>query len=722
MRYLVAFLTGLFLAGGVFAQYTKDGFYEPDNSTFSPGRLNLLLNAVVKADNHWSDRKPELAVDGRVDAANDHWAGLNLPVSMTADMNKVLDVDTVRIVLFWSDGRVYKYYIEGSVDGTGWTELVNARDNKNKAASDGFVHKFPSRKIRYIKTTITDSTKRENGGHIVEIEAYGGSQLEEKAVQVNTTVSLNGSVASIDRHYERDKVPDLSGGKLWKGVSWAGERLNGQLVLWAEGDVGTLTLKTTKLKGSKLNMDGDSMKARFVRYVRAQGNIIPDVIETEQTIPVPTGSTRPVWLSIDVPRDAKAGLYKGQVTASPARGNDITFDIELEVLPLVVPPSADWPFHLDLWQNPYSVARYHGVELWSKEHFDRMRPLYEMLADAGQKCITVSLLHHPWGAQTHDAFDAMIGWTKNADGTWNYDYTVFDKYVEFVDSTGIKKQINCYTMIPWGNTFYYFDKSKGETVSFKSSPGTEEYQDHWRPFLKAFVKHLKEKGWLDRTAIAMDERPHDVMVKLLAFMAETAPELKIASAINYAKKEGSSDLYDISVAIGHASSIDRDYLESRTSKGQKTTFYVCCGPARPNTFPHSPPIESAWQGLHASALHYSGFLRWAYCSWVQDPLMDTKHPIRNWPDGDCFMVYPGPRTSIRFERLREGIVVYEKIRLLRKMVEKSGDQKAKTVLAELDKLLENCTYKNSLTPTGVSDHVNGANVFIEKLSRILANK
>ena len=47
--------------------------------------------------------------------------------------------------------------------------------------------------------------------------------------------------------------------------------------------------------------------------------------------------------------------------------------IEVDVLNRTLPAPKDWAFHLDLWQNPYSVARYYQVPLWSKEHFDAMR-------------------------------------------------------------------------------------------------------------------------------------------------------------------------------------------------------------------------------------------------------------------------------------------------------------------------------------------------------------
>lgn len=59
---------------------------------------------------------------------------------------------------------------------------------------------------------------------------------------------------------------------------------------------------------------------------------------------------------------------------------------------------------------------------------------------------------------------------------------------------------------------------------------------------------------------------------------------------------------------------------------------------------------------------YDGYLRWAYNSWVADPCTDGR--FRTWPSGDCFMVYPDG-TSIRMERLTEGIQAFEKIRLLK---------------------------------------------------------
>ena len=67
-----------------------------------------------------------------------------------------------------------------------------------------------------------------------------------------------------------------------------------------------------------------------------------------------------------------------------------------------------------------------------------MRPLMKLYADAGGKVITASIMHKPWNGQTYDAFESMVTWLKKADGTWYFDYTVFDKWVEFMMDLGVK--------------------------------------------------------------------------------------------------------------------------------------------------------------------------------------------------------------------------------------------------------------------------------------------
>ena len=65
-----------------------------------------------------------------------------------------------------------------------------------------------------------------------------------------------------------------------------------------------------------------------------------------------------------------------------------------------------------------------------------------------------------------------------------------------------------------------------------------------------------------------------------------------------------------------------------------------------------------------------GYLRWAYNSWTQDPIKDSR--FVTWHAGDTYQVYPGPMTSIRFEKLVEGIQDFEKINILKKQYAAEG--------------------------------------------------
>jgi len=123
-------------------------------------------------------------------------------------------------------------------------------------------------------------------------------------------------------------------------------------------------------------------------------------------------------------------------------------------------------------------------------------------------------------------------------------------------------------------------------------------------------------------------------------------------------------------------------LQQRSRGGLSTTFYVCCNPPQPNNFVFSAPVEGRYLGWYAAACGYSGFLRWAYDAWPADPMRDARHTL--WPAGDCFLVYPGGNSSIRFEKLREGIVDYEKIRLLRELAGRSASKKAKELMKNLE--------------------------------------
>lgn len=498
--------------------------------------------------------------------------------------------------------------------------------------------------------------------------------------------------------------------KAFNHVAWRGEKVFAQAVVSSEEELKDVRLSVSDLRNGKSLIGAENIRLQFVSYVVSDlldttkygqcgsredkskwGEVlVADVLDINDSMTVPAGRKQPVWMTVSVPSDARPGKYSGKLTVTSSNAKARSLNVELTVADHVLPPARDWAFHLDLWQNPYSVARYENVPLWSEAHFEAMRPVMRMLAEAGQKSVTATIMSRPWNGQTEDAFGSMVTKIRRIDGTWLYDYTIFDRWVEFMFSLGIDRQINCYSMIPWALQFDYIDQATSSPATFQAAPGSEEYNEYWGAFIADFARHLKAKGWFEKTMIAMDERPLESMQAVLGLIRKIEPAFKISLAGNYHEPV----IYDI-VDFSETFSGKQEFPESAKAKrkelGLTTTFYTCCAEAHPNMFVISNPDEAAWLGWFAQAEGYDGYLRWAYNSWTLDPLTDAR--FRTWPAGDCFVVYPGGRGSVRFSKLVEGIQNFEKVRILRSRWQEAGNE---AKLGQLTGILKSFTSETVL--------------------------
>ena len=549
---------------------------------------------------------------------------------------------------------------------------------------------------------------------------------DSEATWSKLTVATQLSWASIDTRYKKLCIPQVTKQTSKQLKAWRGERVNAQAVLWTKAALHEATITTSNLKNGSAIIPASAIKANFVRYTMTDelnkngrgtcserpdktqwdSSLVADPIDIVKVRDIEARTSQPIWMNVSVPSNTKPGTYKGTITVSGKDFKPMTLKVEIAVLNRTLPDPKDWKFHLDLWQNPYAVARYYKVPLWSKEHFDAMLPIMKMLANAGQKVITTTIMYKPWNGQTQDPFYSMVFRMKKMDGSWSFDYTVFDRWVEFMmNEVGITQQINCYTMIPWALSFDYFDQASNSIAFVKAKPGEKAYSDYWTVFLKDFARHLRDKGWFGKTTIAMDERPMEAMREAIKVIKGADPDFKISLAGGY-HPEIQADLYDLCIPYGN--NYPADIKAEREKKGQFSTYYTCCAETFPNMYTFSAPAEATWTAIHAVAGNYDGYLRWAVNSWPEDPLRDSR--FRSWGAGDCFSIYPGPRSSIRFERLTEGIQDCEKIRILRE------ELKSKGKTAELNKLNQ---IVSKFTPEGLSETQQSADVMVNELESMI---
>ena len=386
---------------------------------------------------------------------------------------------------------------------------------------------------------------------------------------------------------------------------------------------------------AELGRAPDGIGVRFgvlrpIRYAPTPGSLQRLVVYDRVMWKTPRRRCLPIGprvVEVTVPPEAKPGVY----TCGMMR---------IRVVDRVLPPPKEWKYYLDLWQHPWATARLAEAEPFSKKHYDAMRPVYELLASAGQKTITVSLLEQPWDHQCFDAYHSMVD---------DADFHTFDEYVQFCLDCGLGPNICCYSLCPW---------TLGRDID------AAELEKRWGAFLDRFAAHLKEKGWYEQTLMAMDERQPEDVKKVAEFVRRHAPGMRISMAGN--RKPSDFAGIDIDVYAQVLNYVTDDFLAevpARRAKGFVTTHYVCCWPPCPNTFMSSGPGEAFWLGAYPAMAGLDGFLRWAWNSWPQEPREEAS--FGDWRAGDTFLCYPDGEPSWRFLELRNGIVAAEKVRILK---------------------------------------------------------
>lgn len=380
------------------------------------------------------------------------------------------------------------------------------------------------------------------------------------------------------------------------------------------------------------------------------------------------------WLTVNTDTNTQAGKYQGQITVTADNlAKPLIFQVTLSVLDLSIQTNrqGNTSFDLELWQNPYAVAEYYDVEVFSSRHFDILKPHMELYKSLGGNTITASIIEEAWNGQTysrHDIkFPSMIRWELMEDQSFHFNYEDFDAWIEFNHALGLGDKIICYSILPWTNQLVYYDHTSQQKQKLDYEIGDERYKAIWTLFLTDFIQHVESKGWKNNIYMGIDERGFDqeVFDFLNCFVGMDGLALKTSGAIDHLESNEEIALALDILSVGTMAIKDKplvfEEIRRIRSGNDKATYTYSCTGHQPGNFSLSLPAESYWTILYTYSVGANGFLRWAFDSWVEDPLKDSTH--RAFEAGDCFLVYPDERykqhpisrSSTRMEKLAEGI-------------------------------------------------------------------
>jgi hypothetical protein len=508
--------------------------------------------------------------------------------------------------------------------------------------------------------------------------------------------TLNGS---FDNKFRRYVINAPFGGQIntaWSVEAWKGERITKQIVLWTSGQINNLHVSATDLTGNGGVIPASAVSFRYGKY--AKGDMLSkecgeystrngyqqiiDAWSTEQVTTISGSDPLKLWAVIQVPKNIQKGAYTGKIKATGGSGS-IELNINLYVSDMRLPDVGQWSFHLDLWQYPARIVEFYNannssdpVTLWSDRHFALLEPFYRELSDCGQKAITAHIKADALGEPS------MVKWIKKTNGDWEYDFTVFDRYVTTLMEWGISKQINCFSPVGWNeNEIPYYDEASQSNRILTATPGSSQYNTRWDHFLTLFKSHLDTKGWFDKTVLYFDEISEEKVLPVIDnVILLNNPAWKTGGTITHDFSAASkAKFYDLSGVLGrNFSTVGFD--------NKVFTFYTSCTQLFPNSFVtrENTTAEMTWMGWYAANSNYSGYLRWAYDNWQLNDPMDARDGSNT--AGDFSVVYRSSNISpincypsLRLMMLREGIQDYEKIRILKEIFQESDPVKLQTL-------------------------------------------
>jgi hypothetical protein len=403
----------------------------------------------------------------------------------------------------------------------------------------------------------------------------------------------------------------------------------------------------------------------------------PDVLLPPGTIEVPEGEFRTAWLGVDVPPDAKPGIYQGTVTVHCGDDSiDVPISLRVRSFRLPRPGTLACPFGI----YASALSRwYFGTSDYAKHITPEQYAVWcEFL---GRYRLTPKNVANEFLGKTPDGqgvdAEALATTLKPFVETlyppasfgmyrlpcprsWQTGTTTDDPEVQMAR---IRAKREAYLKLGLPNTAYIYGIDE---------PSPEGYQ---------FVRDVYERT------------------------RQAAPDFPIMQTLNHRIPKELVGTVDIWCPLSARYDDGIDFYKERLAAGDRLWLYVCCGPKPPyaNFFIDQEGATHRalfWQTWQARA---TGLLYWCVIWWdgLPNPTGEGKHFPATMPDyahdlktyktfgvnGDGVLVWPGPDLtpwpSLRLEIVRDGIEDYEYLALLDRCI------RAASVRQDIDgKLLE----------------------------------
>lgn len=401
----------------------------------------------------------------------------------------------------------------------------------------------------------------------------------------------------------------------------------------------------------------------------------PDPLRPTDTFDLDARTTQPIWLSLRIPEDARAGDYRGAVRIVGQAGTVAETPFMVHVWDFTLPPVS----HV---QAIYDARAHHSQWFSPGEgRPEQLRKLWRLMADLRLCPDRV----HPAPSFSYE------------DGEVSADFTAFDEAAEYYfEDLGFQHSYTpgLFYCFGWGHppkSLWGVEPYDGEYPyeGVDRSRLRPEYRRVYQQALRLFWEHVQERGWADRFVLYISDEPWftrreyivDQMRALCEMIHEVSPEIPIYSSTwSYEPRwRESLDVW----GVGHYGRVPPKELATIreaggriwwTTDGQMCTDTPFCAIER--LLPHYC-FQYGAEAYEFWGIDWLTYDPWEFGwhSYIRQSGEPGEHHWVRYPNGDGYLAYPGEAigldgvvSSIRLEMAREGVEDYEYLQMLRELV------------------------------------------------------
>jgi glycosyl hydrolase family 123 len=201
-----------------------------------------------------------------------------------------------------------------------------------------------------------------------------------------------------------------------------------------------------------------------------------------------------VWVTVAVPENAKAGLYRGQLMVEAKGLPRRTIPVELTVVDWRVPDPDAWRTWIEMIQSPDTLALEYDVPLWSDRHWAMIAKSFQLMRPTGSRVVYIPLLRNT----NQGNIESMVRWVRQKDGSYKRDYAIMEKYLDVAKEHLGKPELVVF--YAW-DTYLVLTHRKRSFVERPKEPG--QAQQRWDMRQKGLAVTLldektgkTEPGWV----------------------------------------------------------------------------------------------------------------------------------------------------------------------------------------------------------------------------------